>query len=125
MKRIDIYFLLLAVILLIGGVGLGIFMAMNKDYQLAPVHAHVNLVGWVSLAIFGLTYRAFPRLKDTRLAGLHFALAAASAAAMPYALYRAIVLQSEALAIIASLTFLAAAVIFLIQLIGLSRRSAD
>src|SRR5687767_5613817 len=43
-KRIDLYFLLLAVILLIGGVVLGIFMAMNKDYQLAPVHAHVNLV---------------------------------------------------------------------------------
>ena len=125
MKRIDLYFLLLAVILLIGGVVLGIFMAMNKDYQLAPVHAHVNLVGWVSLAIFGLTYRAFPRLKDTRLAGLHFAFAAASAAVMPYALYRAIVLQSEALAIIASLTFLAAAVVFLIQLVGLARSPAD
>ena len=125
MKRIDLYFLLLAVILLIGGVVLGIFMAMNKDYQLAPVHAHVNLVGWVSLAIFGLVYRAFPRLKDTRLAGLHFALAVASAAAMPYALYRAIVLQSEALAIIASLTFLAAAVVFLIQLVGLARTPAD
>ena len=125
MKRIDLYFLLLAVILLIGGVVLGIFMAMNKDYQLAPVHAHVNLVGWVSLAIFGLTYRAFPQLKDTRLAGLHFALAAAAAAVMPYALYRAIVLQSEALAIIASLTFLTAAVVFLIQLIGLARAPAD
>ena len=125
MKRIDIYFLLLAVILLIGGVVLGITMAMNKDYQLAPVHAHVNLVGWVSLAIFGLTYRAFPQLKDTRLAGLHFALAAAAGLAMPYALYRAIVLQSEALAIIASMLFLAAAVVFLIQLIGIARAPAD
>jgi hypothetical protein len=124
-KRIDQYFLLLAAILLIGGVGLGIFMAMNKDYQLAPVHAHVNLVGWVSLAIFGLTYRAFPRLKDTRLAGLHFALAAAAAAAMPYALYRAIVLQSEALAIVASVAFLAAAIIFLIQLVGIVRDQPD
>ena len=125
MKRIDLYFLILAVILLIGGVVLGIFMAMHKDYQLAPVHAHVNLVGWVSLAIFGLTYRAFPRLKETRLAGLHFALAAAAGLAMPYALYRAIVLQSEALAIIASVTFLAAAVVFLLQLAGLARGPAE
>ena len=125
MKRIDIHFLLLAVILLVVGVCLGIYMAMNKDFQLAPVHAHVNLVGWVSLAIFGLAYRAFPRLKETRLAGLHFALAAAAAIAMPYALYRAIVLQSEALAIIASLTFLAAAVVFLLQLIGLARQPVD
>lgn len=125
MKRIDLYFLLLAVTLLIGGIVLGIFMAMNKDYQLAPVHAHVNLVGWVSLAIFGLTYRAFPRLKEMRLAGLHFALAAAAGLAMPYALYRAIVLQSEALAIIASITFLAAAIVSLIQLVRLARSPAD
>ena len=36
MKRIDIYFLLLAVILLIGGVGLGIFMAMTRIISWRP-----------------------------------------------------------------------------------------
>ena len=36
-----------------------------------PVHAHANLVGWASLALFGLTYRAYPALKDGRLARIH------------------------------------------------------
>ena len=125
MKKIDIYFLLLAAVMLIAGVVLGITMAMAKNFQLVPVHAHANLVGWASLALFGLTYRAFPQLKQTRLAGLHFAFASVSAILMPYGIYRAVVLQSEPLAIIASLLWVAAAVIYLLQLILLSRQPAD
>ena len=125
MKRIDVYFLLLAAIMLLGGVLLGIHMAMSKDYQLAPVHAHANLVGWASMALFGLTYRAYPVLKSGNLARIHFALAAASAIAMPFGIYRALIVQSEVLAIISSLTWLAAVAIYLIQLARLLRQPAD
>lgn len=125
MKRVDIYFLLLAVILLTCGVLLGIHMAMSHDYQLSPVHAHTNLVGWASMALFGLTYRAYPQLKETPLARIHFALAAAAAVVMPYGIYRAVVLQSEPVAIVASLTWLAAVLVFLLQLIRLVRSNAD
>ena len=125
MKKIDLYFLILAAIMLIAGVVLGINMAMSKDYQLVPVHAHANLVGWASLALFGLTYRAYPQLKQTRLAGLHFALAAGAAILMPYGIYRAVVVQSEALAIIASLAWLAAVIVYLLQLLRLVRQPAD
>jgi hypothetical protein len=125
MNRIDVYFLLLAAIMLLAGVLLGIHMATSKDYALTAVHAHANLVGWASLALFGLTYRAYPQLKDGLLARLHFALAAGAAIVMPYGIYRAVVLQSEALAIVASLTWLAAVVLFVVKLVGLARSSAD
>jgi uncharacterized membrane protein YoaK (UPF0700 family) len=39
------------------GVSLGIYMGIAHDFTLTPVHAHVNLLGWVSLFLMGLYYR--------------------------------------------------------------------
>jgi hypothetical protein len=39
------------------GVSLGIYMGISQDHQLAPVHVHLNLIGWVSLFLFGLFYK--------------------------------------------------------------------
>jgi len=66
------WFLRLAVLYLIAGVCLGIFMAASNDHSMFPVHAHVNLLGWVSLALFGLFYRAWPQAAQSRLAKVHF-----------------------------------------------------
>jgi len=30
-----------------------------------PTHAHMNLLGWVSMALFGLIYQAFPAAGQT------------------------------------------------------------
>lgn len=38
------------------GVMLGLYMSASDDHSLAPVHAHTNLLGWVSCAIMGLFY---------------------------------------------------------------------
>jgi hypothetical protein len=40
------------------GVSLGIYMGIFQDHALAPVHVHLNLIGWVSLFLFGLFYKA-------------------------------------------------------------------
>ena len=49
---------------------LGIAMAMRQDFTLAPAHAHLNLLGWVSMALYGLYYRGAavirPRLAWTQ-----------------------------------------------------------
>lgn len=45
-----------ALLFLFAGVGLGLYMAASHDHSLAPVHAHTNLLGWVSCAIMGLFY---------------------------------------------------------------------
>lgn len=39
------------------GVSLGIYMGIGKDHSLAPVHVHLNLIGWVSMFLFGLFYK--------------------------------------------------------------------
>lgn len=65
-------FLRLAVMYALIGVTLGIIMAASHDYGFKPVHAHLNLLGWVSMALFGLWYRAVPSSTDNMLAKIHF-----------------------------------------------------
>ena len=67
-----IRWLKLAVVYLLIGVGMGIAMGASENYTLRPVHAHINLLGWVTLALAGLTYSAFPKAAATRLASAHF-----------------------------------------------------
>ena len=41
---------------LVAGVGLGIYMSVAHDFLLKPVHAHANLLGWATNALFGSFY---------------------------------------------------------------------
>ncbi len=52
------------------------------EYYLIPSHAHLNLVGWVSMMIFGVAYHILPRftgqpLYSRKMAWAHFILAQA------------------------------------------------
>lgn len=49
-------------------------MAGTSNYTQMPVHAHINLLGWLSLAVAGILYRLWPEAAATRLAKAHFAL---------------------------------------------------
>lgn len=60
----------------LGGMGLGIWMGIAHDFTLAPVHAHINLLGWVTLSLFGLYHRGVART-DSRLAWAQVGSAAA------------------------------------------------
>lgn len=53
------------------GVVMGMGMSMTDSYSLSPVHVHLNLIGWVSMAIGGLVYDRFPAAART-LGKLHF-----------------------------------------------------
>ncbi|MDT9600573.1 hypothetical protein [Sphingosinicella rhizophila] len=125
MNRYDLQFLLLATLSLIVGVVLGIVMAATQDFQLRPVHAHINLVGWASLALFGLAYRVYPVLATRRLARLHLLLSGSAAVLMPGGITLAVLVRSEALAMIASVLWLAGAIVFLFQLLSLMSAPAQ
>jgi hypothetical protein len=62
----------LAVLYLIVGVGLGIAMGATENFTLRPVHAHLNLLGWTTLALAGLIYSVYPRAGASLLARIHF-----------------------------------------------------
>jgi cbb3-type cytochrome oxidase subunit 1 len=58
----------LAVLFVIAGMAMGIGMAMAHDHSIMPAHAHLNLLGWVSLFLFGIYYKLNPALERSRLA---------------------------------------------------------
>jgi cbb3-type cytochrome oxidase subunit 1 len=66
------WFLRIAVLYIVAGVSLGIYMGASGNHVMHPVHAHLNLLGWVAMTIFGLFYRAIPAAADTKLAKAHF-----------------------------------------------------
>lgn len=120
MTRLPLLFLAAAATCLVGGVGLGIGMGIAHDFQLAPVHAHTNLVGWTSLALMGLTFRAFPELAGGRLAVAQFVLSAGSAFAFPAGIYLAVTQGVPGLAIAAGLVWFAGALLFLGRILRLA-----
>ncbi|MBK6004735.1 hypothetical protein JJB11_01415 [Ramlibacter ginsenosidimutans] len=72
MKNIDGLFMRLAAIWFLAGVAFGIGMAASHDHGMFPVHAHINLLGWVSMSIFAAFYRAWPKAAAATLARWHF-----------------------------------------------------
>lgn len=122
MNRLDLKFLLLASIMFTAGVSLGFVMAMRHDFTLAPVHAHINLVGWASLSLFGIVYKLYPEMARSRLAALHFILAAPAAVLFPAGIALSILYGQPLVAIVAASLWLVGTILFLIQIIALVHR---
>jgi hypothetical protein len=47
------------------GMMMGLFMGIGGDFALAHAHSHINLAGWVTLAIYGLYHRSHVRVRYT------------------------------------------------------------
>jgi hypothetical protein len=62
----------LAVIYLMIGMSLGLFMGITQHLEYYSVHAHINLLGWASLGLAALIFKTFPALAETRLATAYF-----------------------------------------------------
>jgi len=65
-------FLKIAVVYLVLGASLGLYMGLTEVFVLAPVHAHILLLGWASLALAGIIYHLYPAAGTTTLARVHF-----------------------------------------------------
>lgn len=57
-----------AVLMAVIGMIWGIVMAITQDHSAMPAHAHLNLLGFVSLFLFGLFYHLHPGIDRSRLA---------------------------------------------------------
>jgi hypothetical protein len=57
-----------AVLMVIAGMIWGIVMGISQDHSTLPAHAHLNLLGWVSLFLFGIYYHLHPTVDLNPLA---------------------------------------------------------
>lgn len=65
-------FLVVGSLFLVVGISIGMYMGASGDHSLSPAHAHINLLGFTVMSIFGLVYRAYPAMAATALARAHF-----------------------------------------------------
>ena len=72
MKKIDEYYIFAGLAWLIAGMAFGMWLGAANHLNFANSHAHTGLVGFVVSTLFGMTYRFFPAMKTSRIAGLQF-----------------------------------------------------
>jgi len=82
MPRVSAAFFAMGVIYLLAGMAWGMQMGASEDFALAPAHAHLNLLGWVTMAIYGTFYALTHASLSPRLAWTNFALSAVGVALM-------------------------------------------
>lgn len=122
MKGLPITFIAAGAFCALIGMGWGIQMSASHDHLMAPAHAHLNLLGWVSLAIFGIFYHLVPAAADSMLAKIHLCLALAGVAAIVPGIYLAIQERGETLAAIGSILTILSMITFLVVILTTGRR---
>ena len=82
MGRATRFFLIASLVYLLIGVTIGIFLTIYPGMVVGflAMHAHINLLGWLSMMVFAVAYHVLPRfsgrpLYSERLADTHVFLA--------------------------------------------------
>lgn len=82
MPRVSAAFFAIGVVYLLLGMMWGMHMGESEDFSMMPAHAHLNLLGWVTMAIYGTFYALTHASLSPKLAWTNFALAAGGVAVM-------------------------------------------
>lgn len=112
MKSLPFWFIFAGTLFALIGMLWGIEMSIRQDHSLAGGHAHNNLIGYVTMIIYGVYYRLVPAAAATRLAAIHFWIALAGSATFGVGISLAILGTTEMLATISALLVLIAMMIF-------------
>lgn len=111
-------FFQIAAVYFVIGVLLGLTMGIIQDFRLTSTHAHLNLLGWVSMAIFAAFYHFYPKAAETKLAKTHFWLHNICVPVMQGALAIEILTENTAIipvVIVASIALIIGVILFAIN----------
>ena len=113
MKGIAFLFFLTAVLCVSIGMGWGIQMSASKDHSLYGAHAHLNLVGWATMGLFGLYYAVTPQAAQGILPKIHYALALSGVILMVIGIVFVLTERSEIPVVIGSILTIGSMLVFL------------
>ena len=116
-------YLILGALYLCIGMLMGIVMGVRESFELAPVHAHVNLVGFASHTAFGLVGKVWPALARDALAKLQFVLFALGSPILMVGIGISILGHNPLLAIIGSLMTFVGAILYFVMVVRSSRQA--
>ncbi|KQY34493.1 MULTISPECIES: heme-copper oxidase family protein [Rhizobium/Agrobacterium group] len=120
MPRIATLYFRTAIIFLIIGIAMGLNMAISQDHSAIGAHAHANLLGWVTMAIFGGYHALNPAKALRRIAMIQYLVYTAGVALMVPALYLMLTgyPEMEPVVAIASLITFAGVLLFAVIIFG-------
>lgn len=87
MPRISEYYFRSAILFLILGISIGIHMSISQNHNVIGAHAHINLLGWVTSALFGGYYALNPAKAAGRLPLIQYGVYTLGVAVMGVSLY--------------------------------------
>src|SRR5690606_4692474 len=87
MPTVSHLFFRAGILFLVVGIGLGLAMSISQNHDVIGAHAHINLLGWVTSALFGGYYALNPAKAEGLLPKIHFWLYTAGVVIMSVALY--------------------------------------
>ncbi len=68
MSSITVWFIRCAIVYFLLAILLGLYMSTaGAVYPWMPVHVHFNLLGWMSMMIYGVAYHILPRFSGRQL----------------------------------------------------------
>jgi hypothetical protein len=125
MPRVSYAFFTFAACCALIGMAVGMHMGASQDFALRPAHAHINVVGWLSMAVMGGFY-ALDRGASKRLAWINFGLSGLGGVVLPGGI--ALIVTGHAavgglMAMIGGLLTLLGMASFLIAVLGGWRRA--
>lgn len=87
MPNISRMYFITAICFLVAGILVGLHMSITQNFAATGAHAHTNLLGWVTMSIFGTFHALNPRGAGTRLAKAQFYVYTGGVIVMTPALY--------------------------------------
>ena len=87
MPAISNYYFRAAVLFLLAGIGIGLHMSISGTHNVIGAHAHINLLGWVTSALFGGYFALNPGKARGRLPLIQFTIYVLGVVVMGVSLY--------------------------------------
>lgn len=112
MRNMPALFFLTAGIFALVGMAWGIQMSATQDHSLSPAHGHLNLIGFVVMAVYGTFYALFPAARMSRLCVLHYGVTVAAVVTMVPGIVMAVTGNGETLAKLGSMLALLSMAMF-------------
>lgn len=125
MRGIAFYFFCTGILSVLIGMLWGIQMSATHDHRFAPAHAHLNLLGWVTMSIFAFYYHLVPAAAEGLLPKVHFTAALAGLVLLTPGIVMAVAERGEGLAKAGSLLTLASMGMFLAVVLRQGARGAQ
>lgn len=76
MPRVSAAFFAFGVVCVLIGMSWGMQMGASEDLAMAPAHAHLNLLGWVTMGLYGTFYALTRDTMSGRLAWANWIISA-------------------------------------------------